>query len=163
MRSVEKGGIVIERVRLLIRQVGAAFPEGPGRQQRIANKIGISPSMLSKIEGETKNNLQDSTIKDILDALHLDPAFFFDEALGDEPDYRQYVRQKRTPPPASKLAPPPHWNEFASKWRRFGELTAAERSGLQQLIAVGDHDVADWTDWIQPAEWILARRRRDKK
>lgn len=154
---------MIERVRLLIQQVGATVPQGPGRQQRIAKRMGISPSMLSKIEGEVKNNLQDSTIKDILDALSLDPAFLFDESLGETPDYRTHVRRK-SGSPASNLAPPvpPHWNDFAARWHRFGELNETERAGLQRIIDVGDHEIRDWTDWIAPAEWVIARRKSRK-
>lgn len=154
---------MIDRVRLLIRQVGESVPEGAGRQQRIAKRLGISPSMLSKIEKQVKNNVRDDTIKDILDALSLDPAYLFDETLGDEPDYRQHVRQKRTSAPARDLAPPPHWADFAAKWHRFDELTPAECEGLQRMIALGEHEIADWTDWIQGAQWILDRRRGSRK
>ena len=156
MRCVDTSGIVIERVRLLIRQVGATIPEGPGRQRRIAERMGISPSMLSKLTGEGKKaSLRDTTIKDIIDALDLDPAFLFDDALGDAPDYRAHTRRR----PASTGGPPPMWVEFAAQWHRFGELSEAERAGLQAMAHTAGLEPRDWTDWIQPAEWVLARRR----
>lgn len=156
MRAVDTSGIVIERVRLLIRQVGATIPEGAGRQRRIADRIGISPSMLSKLTGEGKKvSVRDTTIKEILDALDLDPAFFFDEALGAEPDYRDHIRRKAPEP----SGPPPLWPEFAAQWHRFGELSGAERAGLQAMARTAGLELRDWTDWIAPAEWVLARRR----
>ena len=154
---MKRGGIVLDRVRLLIRQVGATVPVGvQGRQQRIAQKLGISPSMLSKLEREQKSRLQDDTIKAILDALDLDPAFLFDESLGAEPDYRQFVRVKRAPP---SKPPPPHWEEFAEKWPRFRELTPAEREWMQRAFGLDEsHEITHWTDWIPLGTWMLARR-----
>lgn len=149
---------MIERVRLLIRQVGSTVPEGvQGRQQRIAKKIGVSPSLLSKIERGAKSRLQDDTIKAIVDSLSLDPAFFFDETLGDEPDYRSHIRKRD----GNVKREPPFWREFAANWPRFGELTPAERDGIQRtLVTDNEHTVSHWTEWIPVAEWVLGRRKK---
>jgi transcriptional regulator with XRE-family HTH domain len=155
---MEKGGIVIERVRLLIRQVGASVPAtAQGRQQRIAKKLGISPSLLSKLEREQKSRLQDDTIKAIVDALNLDPAFLFDETIGAEPDHRAFIRRKSSAPPAE----PAQWVEFAANWPRFHELTPTERDGIRRTIGLdGEHAIAHWTEWVPIAEWVLGRRKR---
>lgn len=146
---------MIDRVRLLIRQVSETLPDKPGRMQAVARKVGISPSMLSKIAGEQKAHLRDDVIADILESMQLDPAFLFDADLGEEPDHREFVRRPKPKAPP----PPPHWQEFAASWHRFGELSTAEREGLQRMISE-DHEIRDWTDWIPAAEWVLAKRRR---
>lgn len=143
---------MIERVRLLVKQLKAARPNA--RQQDIAAELGLSPSMLSKIEGAAKSRVQDDTLKSIIDALKLDPSFFFDESLGPEPDHRDFIRRRA--PRAD--ADPPYWAEFRAHWHRFGELTAEEREGLRRILSA-DHEIRDWTDWVAAGEWVLGRRR----
>lgn len=149
---VEVEGLVVRRMNLLISQVKDAFPKST--KQKIAERIGLSPSMLSKIVGGSKKHLEDDTIATVVQRMRLDPAFFFDPEL-DAPDHRDFVRSRSSEPPGD----PPHWADFAANWHRFQELTPSEREGLRRMIS-DRHQIANWTDWIAPAEWILGRRRR---
>jgi len=145
---------VIERVRVLIRQLEAEFPRAT--KQTLAKKVGVSPSMYSKLrnEGGPKEYLRSDLITEILEATDLSADFFFDPSLGASPDYRQHRRR-----PATVAAEPPHWADFSKQWPRFDELRPAEIAQLKSMIPAREI-IRHWSDWIPLAEWLIAHRRK---
>lgn len=149
---MDSEGIVLRRVRLLIRQISAGIPgDAKAQRKKVAARLGVSPSQLTKFETEGRQYVRSDSLESIVKAMRLSPSFFFDPALGPEPDHRQHIQAPRTPQPRKDH---PLFGEFAAKWVRFGELSPEQIAQLRGLIDEGA-ELRDWTEMIPIATWLI--------
>lgn len=57
----------------------------------VARGIGVHPSLVSKLKNEPFRNVRTLTIEKVTEKVGLDPRFFTDPKLGNNPDYRCYL------------------------------------------------------------------------
>lgn len=57
----------------------------------VARGIGVHPSLVSKLKNEPFRNVRTLTIEKVTEKVGLDPRFFTDPKLGNNPDYRRYL------------------------------------------------------------------------
>lgn len=77
---------------LLLKQLQEEL--GRGWQPIAAQKLGLSVSLISSISlGNKQAGLK--SIRAAVDRLPISEAFFFDRTIGEKPNYRDYVGQRR--------------------------------------------------------------------
>jgi len=93
-KPLKPQSIHAKRLTLLANQLKS---ENDGVQERAAELLGLKPPHLSKILADPTRNVDLTTTDRVL--AHFEPApgmmlerrFFFDESLGDAPDYRRFM------------------------------------------------------------------------
>jgi transcriptional regulator with XRE-family HTH domain len=81
--------LVRRRFRLLCSQLESEH--GYGWKTKLAALADADASLIGKIEkGERDVGL--SSLSEVIQNLRISPAFFYDPALGDEPDYRDFLQ-----------------------------------------------------------------------
>lgn len=147
-----------QRFRLLLQQLREeADGERGGWQQQVADQLGISQGMVSKIaRGERDPGLP--TIEKAKKRLKIHHDFFNDSRLKD-PHYRDYPAD-RPRHPASAPDDPPHWQEFLENYDRIDELDPEDLETMRSFGFKGRRGIRirSWTDWVTLADWVLNRK-----
>ena len=74
-----------------------------GNRRKVATALSIDPSIPSKFNTDPLRDVDTPVINRLIDNFEpiaghrLDPDFFYNESLGDNPDYRKFVRPKQSP------------------------------------------------------------------
>ena len=142
-----------ERARLLIRQL---IREREMSQTDVSKLLGISTSVVSNLLSGARG-IGAKSIGEIRDALGLRSDFFYEESLGDSPDYRDHLLGRAEAEQSG--VEPPHWAEFLLHYPRVGQLSETDKARMR-AFASHYHTITSWFDWAKLAEWVLEVRDR---
>ena len=150
-----------ERARLLIRQLQA---ERGLSQTDVSKLLGISPSVVAHLLSGIRG-IGARSIDEIRQSMGLRADYFFEDSIGDSPDYRDYLVGAKASSESGEHrlnlpAPdPPHWREFLEHYPHVDELAASDLESIKGF-ASPHHQVRSWVDWMRLAEWLREMRGR---
>lgn len=143
------------RYALLVRQLAEERERKYGYKSQIARLLGVHPSYIRQIE-DGEQRIGEHTIKRAVERLGLHPEYFTNEALGNEPSYRDFQIR----PPAGPDRPVPA--ETGARARAAAHALVAHAEQVSAAAAVADaawfaevHDLATHVLALEPVEWSL--------
>lgn len=140
------------RYRLLIEQIRDELGAERGWMARAAERLGVTPEYVSMVAGGNREAGFDAITKAI-DAVRLEPEFFFGLPHDESPNYREHLAT----PPAAAAPDPPHWQEFLEKYEHVGEFDDGQLADIKGFSA-RQLRVRSWMDYVMVAETVRRAR-----
>lgn len=148
-----------QRFRLLLQQLREeADGERGGWQQQVADQLGISQGLVSKIaRGERDPGL--ATIEKAKKRLKVHHDFFNVAGLKN-PHYRDFPADRARRPTEPAPDDPPFWRDFLANYDRIDELDPEDLETMRSFGFKGRRGIRirSWTDWAVLADWVLNRK-----
>jgi hypothetical protein len=130
MRVDQSTQLAAERLRLLAEQVADEIGRVHGWKTAVAQRLGVSPSLLSHVL-EHRRGVGQSTVQSVCRRLGLDGAWFMDRSLRSR-DYHAYLRSN----PSHDDGDAPAFREFLHGTELGRQLSAGEHVGPERARAL---------------------------
>lgn len=125
---MQSAKLAARRYLRLVEQIGDELQRKRGWKTRASERLGVSDAFIGQVLTGEKDAGGDA-IALAIERIKIDPRFFFDEKLGEEPDYAQHLRWKSEP--AEKM--PAAWDEFMRTIAPSLRLTPEETAWLRAI------------------------------
>lgn len=137
--------------------MGVELDNARGWPARVAERTGLSLSYVRKLDSGERTGVTVDILDRVRARMNIDQRFFFDEALGSSPNYRDFVQVRAGSSSEPRATDPPHWAEFVDRYEHLDELTAEQLEDIKRFAA-RNLSVRSWTDFERVAEIVRTSR-----